>query len=410
MLQRKWKMRRRLPIPASGAFDDLARGAQFRDRIAVVVKAPPEAIFKALREVALRDMKVAWGLGEIRYLPSRLRGHMPPVEPGRPFLSLLVEGGTLILCDDSPHELITGSAAQLHRVDQAPRRFTSREAFDAFADPDHEKLFMSIRVAPTGFPDEHWLVLEHATRAMSADAERRFAWYWRVIKPLGAFVSWQLLRAVRGKAPGATPRAGTRWGTVRASAAEKARRLPGDNLIAEPLASLTHAITIHRAARDVWPWLAQMGAGSRAGWYSYDVLDNGRQRSRERIVPELQHLTPGMIFPALPGVTDCFTLLAFEPKRHLTLGWRSNEHLLMTWTFVLDEATRGSCRLVVRAREGTGYHFHALPRWLTSRLGPVVHFIMQRKQLLGIKRRAESTPARTLVPADRSQTAKEVAA
>ena len=48
----------------------------------------------------------------------------------------------------------------------------------------------------------------------------------------------------------------------------------GDNLIAEPLVSLTHAITIDRPARNVWPWLSQMGAGSRAGWYSYDVLDN----------------------------------------------------------------------------------------------------------------------------------------
>ena len=77
----------------------------------------------------------------------------------------------------------------------------------------------------------------------------------------------------------------------------------------------------------------------------------------------------------------------------------------MTWAFVLNEVTSGSCRLVVRAREGAGYHFHALPRWLTSRIGPVVHFIMQRKQLLGIKRRAESTPADTLVSADRSLTA-----
>jgi hypothetical protein len=72
---------------------------------------------------------------------------MPEVEPTRSFLSLLIDGGTLILRDDSPQELITGSAAQLHRVNQAPRRFTSREAFDAFADPNHEKLFMSIRVA-----------------------------------------------------------------------------------------------------------------------------------------------------------------------------------------------------------------------------------------------------------------------
>jgi hypothetical protein len=196
-------------------------------------------------------------------------------------------------------------------------------------------------------------------------------------------------RAIRRKAQhteAATASERMPWTTVRPTVAEKSQPLPGDNLIAEPLASLTHAITIQRTAQDVWPWLAQMGAGSRAGWYSYDLLDNGRQRSEQRIVPELQHLTPGMIFPALPGVTDCFTLVAFEPRQHLVLGWRSNDRLVMTWAFVLNEVTSGSCRLIVRAREGAGYHFHALPRWLTSRIGPVVHFFMQRKQLLGIKR------------------------
>jgi hypothetical protein len=40
-------MPQRLAIPASPAFEAVAQGARFRDRIAVV-KAPPEAIFKAL--------------------------------------------------------------------------------------------------------------------------------------------------------------------------------------------------------------------------------------------------------------------------------------------------------------------------------------------------------------------------
>jgi hypothetical protein len=190
----------RLPIASSPAFDAAAHGAQFRDRVAVVCRASPEAIFQALHEVALPDMKLAWLLGEIRYLPSRLAGRMPAVDPARPFLYALTEGGTLVLRDDRPHELITGSAALLHRVNQAPRTFATRAEFDAFADPDYEKLFMSVRVAPTGRPGEHWLVLEHATRALSPAAERRFARYWRVIKPTGAFVSWQLLRAVRRKA------------------------------------------------------------------------------------------------------------------------------------------------------------------------------------------------------------------
>ena len=143
-------MTRRSAVPASPSFDRIARGAQFHDRIAIVVHASPQAIFQALHEVALRDMKLAWALGELRYLPSRLFGRLPAVESTRPFVSMLIDGGTLILRDDSPHELITGSAAQLHRVNQEPRRFATAEEFDAFDDPDHEKLFMSVRVAPTG--------------------------------------------------------------------------------------------------------------------------------------------------------------------------------------------------------------------------------------------------------------------
>jgi hypothetical protein len=92
---------------------------------------------------------------------------MPAVNSRRPFLSTLIEGGTLVLRDDMPRDVITGSAAQLYRVHQAPRRFATREAFEAFEDPEHEKLFMSVRVAATGGPGEYWLVLEHATRALS---------------------------------------------------------------------------------------------------------------------------------------------------------------------------------------------------------------------------------------------------
>jgi hypothetical protein len=193
-------MTSRIPVPTSLAFERVIQGAQFRDRIAIHVQASPDAIFRALREIRLSDMKLAWLLGEIRYLPSRLAGHMPAVDAKAPFFETLIAGGTLILRDDAPREVITGSAAQLHRVNQAPRRFPTREAFDAFADPEHEKLFMSIRVAPSGRPGESWLVLEHATLALSPDTAHKFSRYWRIIKPLGAFVSWQLLRAVRRRA------------------------------------------------------------------------------------------------------------------------------------------------------------------------------------------------------------------
>ena len=180
--------------------------------------------------------------------------------------------------------------------------------------------------------------------------------------------------------------------SVRATADEAARMLPGDDLLAlstdsaTRLITMTHAVTIKRPPHNVWPWIAQMGAGSRGGWYSYDLLDNRHHRSATRIVPDFQQLTPGMVFPALPGVTDGFTLQAFEPNRFLVLEVKAPDGKpLVTWTFVLEPTGDGSTRLIVRAR-GRGGLFKRLTI-------PPVHFIMQRRQLIGIAERAESSSA-----------------
>src|SRR5919109_907787 len=129
--------------------------------------------------------------------------------------------------------------------------------------------------------------------------------------------------------------------SVRATREEKAHPLPGDELIPDAIGSLTHAVTIRSGPHEVWPWLVQMGAGTRAGWYSYDVLDNGGRP-------------------------------------------------VVTWAFVLEEAGPGWTRLIVRARGGRGYRLRGLPSWVSTRIVPAVHFVMQRKQLLGIARRAEA--------------------
>ena len=181
------------------------------------------------------------------------------------------------------------------------------------------------------------------------------------------------------------------------------RRLPGDELIAQPIGSLTHAITLSRPTRDVWPWLAQMGAGTRAGWYSYDFLDNGGRPSATRVVPELQLLSVGIVFPALPETTDGFSLLAFERERFLILGWRAPNRPvpLVTWAFLLQQTETESTRLIVRARAGRGYKFRGLPWWIGKPIVGLVHFVMQRRQLLGIANRVESASANELDPTSR---------
>jgi hypothetical protein len=178
--------------------------------------------------------------------------------------------------------------------------------------------------------------------------------------------------------------------SVRATPLEQTRRLAGDELIQDPIASITHAITIHCPRRDVWPWIAQMGAG-RAGWYSYDFLDNGRRRSAERILPEMQHVAIGTLFPASPGAIDGFHVLQIETGRSLVLGWvpAKGSAPIMTWAFALEDADEGSTRLVTRARGSHDYPFYGLPRALGEPCIRIVHFVMERKQLLGIASRAE---------------------
>lgn len=179
---------------------------------------------------------------------------------------------------------------------------------------------------------------------------------------------------------------------VRATPSERVCALPGDNLIPLPVGSVNHATTIHRPPRDVWPWLVQMGSG-RAGWYAYDFIDNGGHPSAERILPAYQDIHVGSVFPALPGVTDVFVVTQCEPEHSLVLSWRLPSGKYQTsWAFVLEEAQPNQTRLIVRGRVAPGYRPYGLPQWLAIPTGAMAHFIMQRKQLLGIARRAESRP------------------
>lgn len=188
--------------------------------------------------------------------------------------------------------------------------------------------------------------------------------------------------------------------SVRASRIERNKSLPGDAVIARPIQSLTHAITIEGDRDDVWPWLVQMGAGNRAGWYSYDCLDNGRRPSADGIRTELQSIGRGTLFPALPGVTDGFVVVDVEPRRYLIVAWPAPDATsIVTWAFVLEALTSHRTRLIARARAASGYPFFGMPRWLGEPIVRAVHFVMQRKQLLNIAKRAERRDA-TLPAAD----------
>src|SRR6202521_124761 len=105
---------------------------------------------------------------------------------------------------------------------------------------------------------------------------------------------------------------------VGATPRERQRGLPGDKLIPDAAFTVMHAVTIAATPERVWPWLMQMGSG-RAGWYSYDWVDNGSHPSATTIVPALQHIAPGDVMPSLPGTKDSFIIAAVQLERDLIL-------------------------------------------------------------------------------------------
>jgi hypothetical protein len=166
--------------------------------------------------------------------------------------------------------------------------------------------------------------------------------------------------------------------------------LPGDSVVVHPHQSLTYAITIACPPQEVWPWLAQMGSGSRGGWYSYDRIDNSGRHSTDRILRRLQDVTVGTTFPPLPGV-DNLSVVAFEREASLVLAWRPHRGSppRISWAFVVEPLRGAQTRLIVRARATYASTKEAVPFWLAWPLVHFGHFLMQRKQLLGIATRAE---------------------
>jgi len=189
---RPWRYR---PCP-SELLDEVLPDYQFQDSVSVEVAADPRRVMRAVRDLRLRDMRVAWLLGEARYLPGRLTGHAIPADPDQPFLALVRETTSTVVLAERPEELALGTVGRLHDLtDQAPQPLTGARSFREFRLPGFEKLAMSIRVSGLG-PDRARITLEHRTQALGLLTRLRFGLYWLVIKPVGAIVTWQMLRAV----------------------------------------------------------------------------------------------------------------------------------------------------------------------------------------------------------------------
>lgn len=173
---------------------------------------------------------------------------------------------------------------------------------------------------------------------------------------------------------------------LRATEAERHSSLVGDDLVSEAQLVSTRAISIDASPDVVFPWLRQMGFG-RAGWYSWDIIDNLGRRSATSINPDWQTVESGDVVPG--GPMD-FEATIVEPPRAFVLVLKGRGRLARLVSFSLAYELReqsSGTRLVTRARARLDLPLGALIARFA--LGPG-DGVMLRRQMVNLARRCET--------------------
>jgi hypothetical protein len=153
--------------------DEIVPRWQFEERHEIRIAAPPERIYSAIRLVTAREIRFFQILTTIRCMGRcRERESILHAPPTKPIIDVAVKSGFRILADDAPRELVIGTHV-------AP---------EAIA-------VMNFHVGADG------LVTTETRVFARTDAERRkFAVYWRIIRPGSGIIRVSWLEAIKRRA------------------------------------------------------------------------------------------------------------------------------------------------------------------------------------------------------------------
>jgi hypothetical protein len=368
------------------ALDDLIPEPRLCEVDAARVGMPAMQAFAVAHDFDLSRVPLARVVFWLRTLPERMHRNAstPPLRLQLRDIGRSETGFRVLV--DAPDRLVVGAIGRFWEPDMTFAPLHDAGEFARFAEPGWGKLVWELRCEDDA-PGAR-LVFELRLTATDDVSWRKLYRYYRLIAPFSRFLRRHSLALIARDLGSPED-------------IEASKPLVGDELVANPKVTLTDAITIEAPPAAVWPWLVQMGC-RRAGWYSYDDVDNDGVLSATEIVPELQRIAVGDVLPATPSGTQGLTVLVANAPRALVLGVladaetgrelpfgsaKPERFFEVSWAFVLEPLPGERTRLLVRARADFA-PADLRAAWL-ARVRGVVHHFMEREQLRNLKLRAE---------------------
>jgi hypothetical protein len=190
---------KRVATPAT-RLDDWMPVWQFAERHVIQVDAPPEKVFAAIRAVRSKEILFFQVLTAIRRCGRPGPESILNAPDEIPLLEVATGTTFLLLADEPPRELVIGTVVAAPPNILAPARLTP-QIFRKALQPGVALATMNFLVRPD---ERGGSIVSSETRVYANDAPgiRRFAVYWRIIRPGSDIIRRMWLRAVKLRAEG----------------------------------------------------------------------------------------------------------------------------------------------------------------------------------------------------------------
>lgn len=187
--------------------DDFLPQYHFNEIHSIAVQASPGQVLRSIKELTPRELSPVFHLlFALRSLPERVFGKDGMQFAGtRPLLEQMFDEGFILLAETPNRELVFGTFRPgligrfWKRLPEIDGRLASAKDFVAFDHPDYVKIAANFIVERDSVESVR-VSTETRIQALSPQARKNFARYWRLIYPGSALIRKVWLKAIKRRA------------------------------------------------------------------------------------------------------------------------------------------------------------------------------------------------------------------